>query len=94
MPHLVYILFSPTGNTFYIGETENLERRLNEHNNHLFSGSQTTRFSDWEVFLQIECFDRRQARKVEDHIKRMKSTVYILNLKKYPQIIANLILKY
>jgi putative endonuclease len=32
MPHVVYILFSDSRNLFYVGMTNNLERRLEEHN--------------------------------------------------------------
>ncbi|WP_083586346.1 GIY-YIG nuclease family protein [Algoriphagus zhangzhouensis] len=30
----VYILYSPTIDTYYIGQTTNLEERIKEHNNH------------------------------------------------------------
>jgi putative endonuclease len=31
--HFVYILYSPSKNKFYVGETSNLEERLNQHHN-------------------------------------------------------------
>ena len=41
MRHFVYILFSETANKYYIGETNNLERRLEEHLSHFFENSFT-----------------------------------------------------
>jgi putative endonuclease len=32
-----------------------------------------------------------QARSVETHIKKMKSKIYIQNLKKYPELLINLL---
>lgn len=90
MPHYVYILCSKSGHTYYIGETEDLNRRLDEHNNHFFRGAQTTRARDWEIYLTIPCFDRIQARNIEKHIKKMKSRVYMENLKKFPEMIDKL----
>ena len=45
---------------------------------------------DWELFLKIECKDIFEARKIERHIKKMKSKKYLENLKKYPEIIKKL----
>ena len=46
---------------------------------------------DWKVFLEIECISLAQARSIESHIKRMKNKNYIQNMKKYPEIIDNLL---
>ena len=73
MKHFVYILFSETANKYYIGETNNLERRLEEHLSHFFENSFTKIAEDWELFLKIECKDIFEARKIERHIKKMKS---------------------
>ena len=90
MKHFVYILFSETDNKYYIGETNNLERRLEEHLSHFFENSFTKIAEDWELFLKIECKDIFEARKIERHIKKMKSKKYLENLKKYPEIIKKL----
>jgi len=35
------------------------------------------------LFLKFECDSKAQAMSIERHIKRMKSSVYITNLKEY-----------
>lgn len=90
----VYILHSGKLDTFYVGETVDLESRIEAHNNGVYRGSFTRRVNDWVLFLKIECVSRKQARCIEAHIKRMKSRGYILNLKKYPEIASKLKIKY
>ena len=86
MKHYVYIIYSEKLNRFYIGETDNFLRRLDEHNVGFFINSYTSKTSDWKLFFLISCENRIQARKVENHIKKMKSRKYIKDLKKYPDI--------
>ena len=92
--HYVYILYSDLLNRYYIGESENVVKRLKEHNDGYFKSSYTSTVNDWIVYLSIECSDRIQARKVEKHIKSMKSRKYIQNLKEYPELISKLKNKY
>lgn len=92
--HYAYILRSELLNRYYIGESENVFRRLKEHNDGYFRDSFTSTVNDWIVYLSIECSDRIQARKVEKHIKNMKSQKYIQNLKEYPELISKLKNKY
>jgi putative endonuclease len=46
------------------------------------------------LFFEIPNLDKVAARKIETHIKAMKSKKYINNLKKYPEISLKLIAKY
>lgn len=79
--HFCYILYSPSKNRFYIGETENLSRRLIEHNLHTFKSASTVIADDWQVYLSIEMPDRSKARNLEKFIKKMKSQTFIQKLK-------------
>jgi putative endonuclease len=88
-----YILYSNQLDKFYIGYTaiganDRLERHLSEHYG-------PTRFThkakDWILFMEIECQSSEQARKIEAHIKSMKSKTYINNLKKYPEMIDKIL---
>lgn len=94
MPHIVYILYSQRVDSFYIGETEDMAERLRLHNTHEFKNSYTKQASDWELYYSISCTSRGQARKIEQHIKRMKSRKYYENLQKYPEIAEKLLSKY
>jgi len=49
---------------------------------------------DWELYQSIDELAYQQARLIEAHLKKMKSTTYIQNLTKYPEIIERLKLKY
>jgi putative endonuclease len=90
----VYILFSKTFNRFYIGSCNDLSLRLNEHLHKSFSGSFTAKATDWELFFSLENLGYKQARSIEVHLKKMKSVIYIKNLKKYPEIMEKLVNKY
>ena len=92
--YFVYILFSNALNKYYIGQSENVEERIKLHLQKTFPSAFTKIASDWEVFLVIPCNSRAHALQIEKHIKKMKSKVYIENLKNYPEMIEKLLLKY
>ena len=92
MPHYCYILYSKSLDRFYTGESSDIEQRLQYHNLG-FSGF-TAKASDWELYLLIECADRPMARKIEKHIKSMKSVKYIKSLRSDDDLIAKLKSKY
>ncbi len=79
---------------YYIGSCLNLEKRLIQHKNKEFSSSFTSKADDWTVYLKIDDLKYSQARKIEEHIKKMKSREYIKNLIKYPDIVDRLKQKY
>jgi putative endonuclease len=92
--HYVYILKSIKTGYFYIGETPEVSIRLEFHNDVEKNTNSTKTGIPWEVFWILEVSDRKIARLIEKHIKSMKSTTYIVNLKKFPEISKKLILKY
>ena len=70
----VYILKDKTGR-FYVGSTDNLERRLKQHKN---GHTQTTRnMNDFEIALNQEYESLNLARKIETKIKKLKRKDYI-----------------
>jgi putative endonuclease len=76
--YFVYILYSEKLNRFYIGSTENLRQRLEQHNNGL--SKFTSKASDWRQ-VYFETFTTRTlAQKRERDIKRKKSRKYIEQL--------------
>jgi putative endonuclease len=90
----VYILYSKKLNRFYIGSCNDLSYRIDQHLTKSFIKSFTAKSDDWEIFLSIDDLEYQQARSVELHIKKMKSKIYIENLKKYLAIAKKLIEKY
>lgn len=67
----VYIL-KTSGNTLYTGQTNNLEKRLKEHNSKTTRSAKYTRcFESCELFYKEEYPTRSEAMKREAEIKRM-----------------------
>ena len=90
----VYILFSEKLNRFYTGSCLDLLQRLQSHKDKSFTDSFTSKTEDWELFFTINDLDYRQSRLIELHIKKMKSVIFIKNLKQYPELVAKLIERY
>ena len=90
----IYIFFSKALNRFYIGSCANLDLRLDQHLNKIFTNSFTVKANDWTLYLSVDNLSYKQARSLEIHIKKMKSIIYIKNLKKYPEMILKLVEDY
>ncbi len=80
MAHWVYILYSRTADRFYVGETANIEVRLEQHRTHRYRGSYTSIAKDWELCVSLDCRDRTHALAVEWYIKRQKRRGFIERL--------------
>ena len=81
-------------NRYYIGQTMDLSKRLEEHNSHHFKKASTKIAEDWEIFHFISCTSRSQAILIEKHIKRARKRKYLEDLKKYPEIGEKLLERY
>ncbi|WP_370691899.1 GIY-YIG nuclease family protein [Rhodonellum sp.] len=92
----LYILFSTQLDRFYTGVTTlAVQERIENHINKKYGKLNfTQKANDWVLHHYIQCEDFSQARKIEIHIKKMKSKIYIINLKKYPEIQAKFLLKH
>ncbi len=78
MDFLFYILYSPTKDRYYIGHSNDLNRRLYEHNSG-FSKS-TKSGIPWNLVCSKQFNSRSEATKFESEVKRMKSRKYIEQL--------------
>ena len=75
MSYYTYILKSQKNNRYYIGSTENVKRRLQEHN---WSRTTSTKSGiPWEVVYTETFATRNEAIKREYQIKAKKSRKYI-----------------
>jgi putative endonuclease len=92
--NFVYILYSKSLDKYYIGEAIDLQERIKQHNSGFYDTAFTKQVSDWVLYYSIECKSRIQARKIETHIKKMKSKTYIQNLVKHSEITKKLKNKY
>ena len=64
----VYILHSSSLDKYYVGSTENVNRRLVEHN--AGKGNFTSKGVPWNLIFTIECQNRKQATQLEFKIKK------------------------
>ena len=73
----VYILENPRGK-FYIGQTQNVDRRLQDHNrSDAFEGHFTRKNGPWKLVWSERHPSRSSAVQQERQIKRMKSASWI-----------------
>ena len=92
---ICYILYSTSLDNYYVGITsEDLQERLLIHNSSGYGKHYTSQVTDWEVFHFIQCSCIKQMIQIEKHIKKMKSRIYIENLKRYPEMILKLKVKF
>ena len=73
----VYVLRNPTGK-FYIGVTDDVARRLNDHNTGL--SKWTKKFRPWELVWKKGSMSLSAARKLESLLKRQKGGDGFCNL--------------
>ena len=86
----VYILYSDHARKYYIGSCQNVPERLSQHLIQYFPKAYTSQAKDWVIYFQIDHLTYSQARKIERHIKRMKSKKFIEDLTRYPAIVERL----
>ena len=87
-----YILYSEKLERNYIGIChDDLNARIEKHNSHEYGNHRyTAKADDWRLILTVDCETYAQAMRIEKYIKRMKSSTYISNLLKYPEMIDKL----
>ena len=80
--YYTYILKSGTTGRFYIGSTENLEKRIKQHNDPNYIGTKTTKNfpGPWELIYHEIFESRSEAMKREKEIKSWKDRRAILRL--------------
>ena len=78
MVYFVYILQSLKDGSYYVGSTQNLESRLERHNQARSKYTKAKR--PWELVFREEYPDRSSAMKRESKIKRRKSSHFIESL--------------
>ena len=66
--YVVYILFSEKLNRYYVGHTNNIEKRLTTHNR---GGKKyTTKGIPWVLIEKYNCASRSEAMQLEKKIKK------------------------
>ena len=76
--YTIYILHSETIDRYYVGYTNNLTRRLEEHNRK--KGKYTDAGIPWVLAYSEVFLSKKEAMDREKFIKSKKSKIYILEL--------------
>ena len=80
----VYVLKSTKSGRYYIGSTNDLMRRLNEHNSGRTPSLKHQR--PMEIVFSKECFSSLEARRYEIRLKKLKSRVILDRIVKEGEI--------
>jgi len=70
-----YILFSKTRSRYYIGQTSNVNKRLERHNKGIIPSTKGE--APWKLILQIEISNRSEAMLLEKKIKKRGAKRFI-----------------
>ncbi len=73
----VYVIQSETGQS-YIGQTENLEKRLQQHN--LGKSGYTKRYKNWRLVYSEEFSTRKESMLREAELKTSKGRKFVRSL--------------
>jgi putative endonuclease len=76
MSYFVYIIYSSKCNKYYVGQTDSLERRIEEHNIGK-GGTFSSNCIPWKLMYSEIFSTRSEAMKREKYIKAKKSRKYI-----------------
>ncbi len=87
----LYILHSKTINKYYIGQTQNIQQRIVQHNTHHNKKGFTKAAIDWEVVFTFENQNKTTILKLERFIKRMKSPTFIKKIITTPDLLQDII---
>ena len=76
--YIVYILYSNSSNRFYVGYTNDLDRRINEHNRK--KGKFTDAGIPWKLVHSEQYSTKKEAMSREKFIKSKKSKSFIIDI--------------
>ena len=89
--HFLYILYSKSINKYYVGETVDVENRLQAHNQHKYRKGYTKAAEDWKIALKLELESKENALYIERFIKKMKSKKFIEKAIQNPLILQDIL---
>ena len=78
--YCVYNLYSRVLNKYYVGSSEDVDKRLDFHHNPTERRKFTVRGAPWIIVCTLACDSREHALRLESFIKRMKSRDFIERL--------------
>ncbi len=89
--HFLYIIYSPSADKYYTGETNDVPARLDLHNSHKNIKAFTKAAYDWQVKLIFNCETKGEALYLERFVKKMKSRKFIHKVIEEPEILNDIL---
>jgi len=89
--YFVYIIFSEKLNRFYTGTTNDLDKRIEEHNSAFYPNSFTSKGIPWQLKVCFSFENNLHAYFAERFVKRMKSKVFIRKIIEQPELFTEII---
>jgi len=81
----IYILYSESADKYYIGHTDDVPRRIEEHNT-VEKNTYTSHYRPWVLKVSFDVSESRgEARRVENYLKKLKSRKVIEKLIEHPE---------
>jgi putative endonuclease len=78
MNYKVYAIYNRKHKKIYIGQTRDIENRLELHRRSIFTNSYTARFDgNWEVIYAEPAIDRTQALRREKQLKSYRGREFV-----------------
>ena len=89
--YYVYIIYSEKLNRFYTGTTNDLDKRIEQHNSKFYPNSFTCKGIPWILKVDFLFDNNATAYFAERFIKRMKSKTFIQKIIKDPDLFKEII---
>ena len=89
--YYVYVIYSEKLNRFYTGTTDDLDKRIEQHNSAFYPNSFTSKGIPWELKVFFSFENNKTALDAEKFIKRMKSKIFIEKIIKNPGLFTKII---
>ena len=87
--HFLYIIYSPSADKFYTGETNDVPERLKLHNSFKALKKITGAASDWELKLIYKCGTKEKAVYLKNYLKE-KNLHFIKEVVDHPQMLQEI----
>ena len=89
--YFVYIIYSEKLNRFYTRTTDDLDKRIEQHNSAFYPNSFTSKGIPWQLKASFSFENNLHAYFAENFIKRMKSKIFIEKIIKDPELFYEII---
>ena len=88
--YFIYIIYSKKLDRYYVGTTDDVLKRMGEHNSGFYSEAYTVKGMPWVLSLSFEYELSEKAYGIEKFLKRMKSRIFLEKVIGNPNILLEI----